>query len=98
MDDGNSPHKELHWLADAEMDVPSMYVDRFFVRITEQGVRIVFGENWNTAKGKARVAIALSHGNAEELSRLIGMLLRQSRGETEGEQQPATRTDPAEAE
>ena len=98
MDDGDGPHKESDWLADAEMDVPSMYVDRFFVRITEQGVRIAFGENWNTAKGKARIAIALSHGNAEELSDLIGRLFRQSRGQTEGEQQPATRIDPAEAE
>jgi hypothetical protein len=98
MDDGNGPHKELDWLADAEMDVPSMYVDRFYVRITEQGVRIAFGENWNTAKGKARVAIALSHGNAEELSRLIGMLLRKAKGEPEVDQQPATSIDPAGAE
>jgi len=79
-EDRNALPSDLAWLTNSEMDVPSVYVDHFMVRITPNGVRIAFGEKWEAVQGRPRVAVTLSKQNAESLVQIINEGLKSLSG------------------
>ncbi len=55
----------------AELDCPAFFVDRFFLRITGEGARLMFSEQWGLSEHRPRAAVVMSRSNLLQLAEAI---------------------------